>query len=216
MSKLKVILLTIILTIIFTTPVYAITGIDVSSYQGTIDWKSVKSDGISFAFIRCKSAVTGEDTMFDYNMYEATQQGIPVGVYYYSGATTDEEIVAETLYMLEVVEPYKISLPLVLDIEGPEQSKLSQERLQRNIILFSKLVKDAGYTPMVYSNSNFFKNKIGDISVLKWEANYGHEMPTTTQYWQYSSKGTVRGISGRVDMNKFLTSSISVNKIQSK
>ena len=204
----------ILVTILFTISVYASTGIDVSSYQGTIDWRLVKEDGISFAFIRCKSAITGEDPMFDCNMYEATQQGIPVGVYYYSGATTDQEIMEETFYLLQVVEPYKISLPLVLDIEGPEQSKLSQERLQRNIDIFTKLVKDAGYEPMIYSNTNFFKNKIGDISIKKWEANYGTKTQPNAQYWQYTSKGRVKGIHVNVDMNKYIGSTISCNIVQ--
>ena len=192
---------------------YAGIGIDVSSYQGDIDWKKVKDAGIEYAFIRCKSAISGEDKNFTTNMYGATSNGIPVGVYYYSGATSDEELVQEVNYLLGSVKNYQVALPLVLDIEGPAMSKLPTERLQRNITLFNSLIESAGYVPMVYSNTNFFKNKIGDIDTLKWEANYRTSKAPNARYWQYSSKGHVDGINGFVDMNKSL-STISCNIIE--
>ena len=210
MKRMCSLIISIFLSILMVSRIYASTGIDVSSYQGLINWKEVAEDNITFAFIRCKSAVTGVDTMFDYNMSNAIENKIPVGVYYYSGATTDDEIVKETTYILSVVKPYKVTLPLVLDIEGPYQATLTKERLQRNIEIFSKLVKDAGYTPMIYSNTNFYKNHLGTVSTLKWEANYGNKQPNAT-YWQYTSRGKIKGIEGYVDLNKSLKHTISCN-----
>lgn len=196
---------------------FTLRGIDVSSYQGAIDWEAVATDDVNFAFIRCKSAITDVDELFDYNMENAIKNGIPVSTYYYSGATTDEEIKAETMYILKKVQPYKISLPIVLDIEGPEMAALSQERLQRNIQIFSDLITQAGYTPMIYSGSYFFRDHIGQIPTRKWIACYKSNCigkDAMTRYWQYSSKGKVNGIVGNVDLNYFYVSTISTNKIR--
>lgn len=178
-------------------------GIDVSSYQGLINWEKVSANGIKFAFIRCKSAVSGEDTFFDYNAEKANEVGIPIGVYYYSGATSDLEAYAETIYTIASAKKHNVQLPLVYDIEGA-MSSVEPNRLLQNISIFCYEVEKAGYVPMIYSNSNFFKNYIPNQTFKTWVACYRDEipyLPDNVEYWQYTSKGSVDGIIGNVDMN---------------
>ena len=178
-------------------------GIDVSSYQGNIDWSQVASDDITFAFVRCRSAVSGVDAYCDYNLDEAYKNGVKVGIYIYSGATNDLEAQEEADYIVSVANNHEITMPLVLDIEG-NMSALGKDRLQRNIQIFCDTVTNAGYTPMVYASTNFYKNHIGEVDCLKWEANYktGYDCSqNNSAYHQYTSHGYVKGIAGRVDMN---------------
>ena len=179
-------------------------GIDVSSYQGLINWEDVKQDGISFAFIRCKSAITGIDPYFDFNASQAVSANIPIGIYYYSGATTNLEALEEVQYMISCAKRHQILLPLVYDIEGPVMASVSSNQLKQNINIFCKEVVKAGYKPMIYSNAEFFSKYLLPLKCNLWVACYrdslSYNIPNT-KYWQASSKGKVRGIEGNVDIN---------------
>lgn len=203
-------LLILCITLLYTVPVHAEStrildkkGIDVSSYQGIIDWKSVSEDGVDFAFVRCYSAVSGVDNYFDYNMSQANAIGLPVGVYIYSGATTDQAAQQEVDYIISCANRHVVNKPLVLDLEG-SMASVGYEQLQRNIQIFCNSVRNAGYVPMVYASTNFFKNHIGKVDCLKWEANYKSDFDwenSDADYWQKSSHEFVKGIQGRVDVD---------------
>ncbi len=208
-------------------PIYSdcilLNGIDVSKYQGDIDWEKAKAAGVEFAFIRVgyrgygASGNFGADTYYDQNMQGAIAAGIPVGVYFFSQATTQEEAIEEANYILERIGNYTISMPLVMDFEYASASggqtgrlfdaKLSQQDATNVCLAFCDTIKASGYTPMVYANltmlqKGLFADQI-QFSYDIWLANYTNETSYTGLYsfWQYASKGTVDGITGNVDCN---------------
>ena len=180
-------------------------GIDVSSYQGTIDWAQVATDDVSFAFIRCGATNSGPDKMYDTNAAGATANGIPIGIYYRSVYAINDDIArAEAQYTIQAAQKYNVTLPLVYDIEGDSLAALGTDRLQRNIQIFCDEVTAAGYTPMVYTSKNFMINYIKSTPCTKWIARYNDTFDYTgdnVSYWQCSSHGLVKGIAGRVDLD---------------
>ena len=138
-------------------------GIDVSKHQGNIDWSKVAADGVEFAFVRVGLRGYGtegklvEDDTFEQNVKGALQAGLKVGVYFYSQAITEEELLEEANLVLEKVKPYNIELPIVFDVEKVSGGKgranaLSVEERTHLAALFCQTVQDAGYKPMIYHN----------------------------------------------------------------
>jgi GH25 family lysozyme M1 (1,4-beta-N-acetylmuramidase) len=205
-------------------------GIDVSVWQGNIDWAKVKADGIDYAFIRVGYRGYGSagtlseatiDTKYTTNMENAIAAGIRVGVYIFSQAITVEEAQEEAQYILEHLEGYDVSMPLIMDYEYASDSstggrlksaKLSKDEATKICMAFCETISAAGYTPMVYANPDMFQNQLNASTIsekyLIWLANY----TTNTSYsgdftfWQYASTGKVNGISGNVDMNFYYAS----------
>ncbi|MCR5503068.1 MAG: hypothetical protein K6F53_08665 [Lachnospiraceae bacterium] len=178
-------------------------GIDVSKHQGAINWAQVKNSGVSFAFIKVGSTYSGIDPMFHYNITGAQANGIKTGVYLYSYATTPEQAALEAMLVIQWLAPYSVQLPVVFDIEDKCHKGLSAMEINTLINTFCAIVDSAGYYPMVYSYRNFYSGKIGATPWEKWAAQYGSqlEMDNSVAFWQYTSSGSVPGISGRVDMN---------------
>ncbi len=193
----------------------SIKGIDVSRYQGEIDWEKVAADGVRFAFIRLgyRGYETGKmvvDPMFEANVEGALKNGVAVGVYFVTQAVSEEEGREEARFVAEVCAPYKITWPVVLDLEdagGAARTDLltSAERTDA-IIGFCEEIKTLGYKPMLYSNIRWFVEKM-DLSRLteygKWFAQYFNRpfFPYEFQIWQYTSSGRVDGIKGNVDLD---------------
>lgn len=194
----------------------SIKGIDVSEFQGVIDWKKVKADGVKFAFIRVgyRGYGTGKlstDKYYAQNLKNATAAGIPVGVYVYSQAINKAEAIEEAKLALKCIKGYKITYPVVYDIEAAPSStartsNLTQKQHTDNTIAFCDTIKAAGYKPMIYTSSKWFLENL-DMSRLekydKWLAQY-YTMPFfpyKLNIWQYTGKGSVNGIKGDVDMN---------------
>jgi len=191
-------------------------GIDVSKHQGEIDWAKVAADGVEFAFIRVGNRGYGsgaivDDPQFEANVVGAITNGIRVGVYFFSQAITEEEAIEEAQYVLEKVAPYKISCPIVLDVEKVSDSearmnKISKEQRTANTLAFLKEIEAAGYKTMLYHNMEMATLKM-DMTQLedyeKWFAYYNKELyyPYAYSVWQYTDKGKVDGITGDVDMN---------------
>lgn len=186
-------------------------GIDVSYAQGAVDWAAVKKAGIQFAMIRASRGSTGskpmaKDTTFDYNITEATKNGIRVGVYHYLYATTEAEARKEAQFFISTISPYKLTYPVVLDVEEQYQANLGKTKLTNIVKAFLDEVKNAGYYGMIYSNKTWLTqyldmNKLSEYDV--WLAQW-NEVPTYTGdfgIWQYSAKGIVSGIDGYVDLN---------------
>ena len=133
-------------------------GIDVSKYQELIDWIAVKSDGYSFAFIRCGTSTT-PDPYFDLNMIGAAQAGIKAGVYLYSYALTPEEAAADAYNVLAMIGPHIVSMPVVIDLETEKQKQLTPEQLAAVANTFCAVVESAGYYPMVYSSTSAISDR---------------------------------------------------------
>lgn len=192
-------------------------GIDVSKHQGNIDWTKVAADGVEFAFIRVGLRGYGtegklvEDEYFEQNVKGALQAGIKVGVYFYSQAITDEELLEEANLVLEKVKPYNIELPIVFDVEKVSGGKgraneLSVEERTRLTALFCQTIQDAGYKPMIYHNMEMgtLMLDLGQLEQYdKWFAYYNDDLyyPYAYKVWQYSEKGAVDGINEEVDLN---------------
>lgn len=179
-------------------------GMDVSSYQETIDWKQVAEDDISFAFVRCGNGMTGPDLNLDANAKGCRENGIDLGLYYRSYAFTEEIAQMEADYVVACAKMYDVTYPLVIDIEGQEMASLGILRQQENIKIFCDTIEAAGYTPMVYCSKNFFENYIIHTYCDRWIAEYGDQITyrgSHLRFWQCTSHGKVKGITGRVDID---------------
>ena len=180
-------------------------GIDVSKWQGVIDWTQVPKDDIQFVMIGTK-ARTGLDEQFHNNARNAAQNGVKLGAYIYSQAMTVADAQAEADFVLDLVKDYPISYPIAYDVEDdPTQGKLSKQQLTQVIDAFCNRIKEAGYYPIVYANDYWLTNKIDSSIPQKypiWVARYNvkHTFATPVM-WQASSTGRVAGINGDVDIN---------------
>lgn len=194
-----------------------IEGIDVSKYNGTIDWVTVKNSGIDFAFVRTsyRGYGTGKlanDPSAAVNMKNAAAAGIRVGAYIFSQAITIEEAQQEADYLLNSVKGYNITMPLVFDYEyfsggRLDKAKLTNRKRTDICLAFCDRIKAAGYTPLVYANKSMLTNDLYASEISSkypvWLAHYTSATNYAGDYsfWQYTEKGSVSGISGNVDKN---------------
>ena len=188
-------------------------GIDVSSWQKEIDWEQVKESDIDFVMIRCGYRnLTNDDILidprFEYNISEANRLDIPVGVYFYSTARNEKEVLEEASFVLHTIKDYDITYPVVYDFELYNQKRMegvSASRINDNAIRFLEYMDAHGYKGMIYSNRNYL-NKVWDIELFEdykfWLAQYDGEVEIEYDMIQYSDKGTIPGISVNVDLNK--------------
>lgn len=199
-----------------------VDGIDVSMYQAystPIDWNKVKAAGISYAIIRCgyRGWGTGEivaDSYFKQNIEGALAAGLQVGVYFYTQAITATEAREEADFCKNAVKGYNITLPIYIDIEfadakGRLDSKKLSKASKTNLCkAFANRVQSAGYTGGVYANKSWLETEIdGNALANKYAIWLAHYTTNTTyagefSMWQYSSKATISGIKGSVDINK--------------
>ena len=132
-------------------------GIDVSKYQGAVNWSAVKNAGYSFAFIKAGSAKSGLDPYYAVNMAGATAAGMKVGVYVYSYATTVEGAMTEAQFAIAAMEPYSVSYPVVYDLEDSIHKNMSPDQLAALTVAFCSTVQQAGYYPMVYASQSWLE-----------------------------------------------------------
>ena len=193
-------------------------GIDVSKYNGTIDWNAVKNSGVNYVIIRCGyrgygTGVLVEDPKFAENIKGANAAGIKVGVYFFTQAINRSEAVEEASMVLQLIKNYKISYPVFLDVEysGAAGNTGRADNLDKStrtevIKAFCETIQNSGYTAGVYANKSWLTDKIDASQLTRykiWLAQYAAAPTYTGRYdmWQYSSKGKVTGISGDVDLN---------------
>ena len=185
-------------------------GIDVSEFQGKIDWEKVKNSGVEFAILRCGYGMdfsNQDDVEYERNANECERLGIPYGVYLMSYANTVEKARSEAKHVLRLIEGRKISLGVWHDIEDNGTSgAINKETLTNIINTFCNTIKNAGYKVGVYANLNWLENKIE--KTIKdnydiWVAQYYSKCEYEGKYimWQHTSSGKVNGISTNVDMN---------------
>ena len=185
-------------------------GIDVSEFQGKIDWEKVKNDGIEFAILRCGYGMdfsNQDDVEYERNANECERLGIPYGVYLMSYANTVEKARSEAKHVLRLIEGRKISLGVWHDIEDNGTSgAINKETLTNIINTFCNTIKNAGHRVGVYASLNWLENKIERIirdNYDIWVAQYYSKCEYEGKYimWQHTSSGKVNGISTNVDMN---------------
>lgn len=195
----------------------SVPGIDVSYYQGTIDWEQVRQAGIEFAFVRVgfRRAATGtlsEDELARKNLREAKEAGLKVGAYFFSQATSAKEAREEAEYALSILQNFQLDLPLAYDWEtvegGSRTDEMTPETLTKCIKAFCNTVEESGYQSMVYFNHDLSQTLL-DVSKLPgvpvWFAMYHTypDAPCKPDYWQYTEQGEVPGINGYVDLNLY-------------
>ncbi|MEF2836181.1 MAG: glycoside hydrolase family 25 protein [Oscillospiraceae bacterium] len=197
---------------------HSYAGVDVSAYQGKIDWKKVKASGIDFAIIRLgyrgyESGKLVEDDYAKTNLKGATEAGLKVGAYFFSQALSIKETDEEIKFILKILGDTKLEMPLVLDWEIPANTARTRNMdattltdIQRH---FCGQVRDKGYQPMIYFNWHQ-SEKLYYLSELEeypfWLALYQDRMtyPWKIEMWQYTDKGKVPGIQGNVDLNVYM------------
>lgn len=189
----------------------ALKGIDVSQWQGNIDWQKVKGAGVQFAMLRAGYGRNNLDTKFHRNAQRAIAAGIPIGLYWFSYALNVEMARREAQYAVEVAKKYKITWPIAYDLEYDTVSyavkngvAITKSLATQMAIAFCEEIKRLGYIPMVYTNLDYL-NRYFDRSKLPYDLWYAQYASTASvadkEIWQYSSKGSVPGIAGNVDMN---------------
>ena len=198
--------------ILFDAPVVKRKGIDVSYAQGDIDWKKVADSGVEFAIIRAARGRAGknnqmkEDDYFKQNIKGAQENGIDVGVYFYSYATSVSEIIEEAEFFVDVIDGYKIQYPVILDLEEEFQGKIGKKKLTKMIEAFFEVLMENKYYPMLYSYKNWIETYLDMTEIDKfalWLAQVSDKVTYDGGYyiWQYSFTGKVKGINGGVDLD---------------
>ena len=194
----------------------AAVGVDVSFYQGDIDWQEVAASGVDFAIIRLgyrgySKGVLQMDSKFEQNIQGALDAGLEVGVYFFSQAVNTWEAEEEADFVLQAIEPYPVTYPVVFDwefVSGDEvrTSSLEGDALTRCAGVFCDMVQAEGYRPMIYFNQDLGYLSYNLFALKQypfWLAQYSNA-PTfyyDFDLWQYSHTGTVPGIEGNVDLD---------------
>lgn len=199
-------------------------AVDVSSYQSALDWVALKQAGVTIAFIRAGYRGYGAegklvtDEMFQTHIEAAKAAGMKVGIYFYSQALNYDEGVAEAQYALNLVREYALDMPIAIDTEevyadGARTADLTNDARTDGVVGFCETVKNAGYTPMIYSNRNWFVQKL-DMTRLGsyklWLAHYANQpdFPYLYSGWQYTGTGKISGIDQDLDLNVWMEGSV--------
>ena len=189
----------------------AIKGIDVSEFQGSINWDKVKADGIEFAILKLANIydydTNYKDSKFETNYKNARAQGVKVGAYIYNYCNTIDTQKKGIEWAIEKLGNKKLDMPIYLDMEDKDIQGETKVTLTNQCNEFAKIIKSKGYQSGVYANVNWLKNELNpndfdkDISV--WVAQYYKKCEYTGKYdiWQYASDGSVNGVSGNCDVN---------------
>ena len=205
---------------------YEFLGIDVSEWQGSIDWSAVKSDGVDYAFIRAGATTSSSfelkvDSKFDTNMEGSKAAGVARGVYWYSQATNEEEAVAEAKKLIAIAKKYDIELPLVMDLEfsngrfdsayaswRANGSDYAKKRMTSVADAFLSYCRSQGYPAAIYLSTSLAGSTTGvDTTSLAntshevWAPHYSSNLSASSDYtkWQFTNTGSVNGIKGKVD-----------------
>ena len=205
-----------------------IHGIDVSKWQGDIDWQKVAKEDVHFVMIRVgnrglSKGTISKDAYFEKNIQGALAVGLKVGIYFFSSSINEQEAIEEANFVIENIKGYNITMPVVFDFEGFGDKKnrnygMTKEQITNNCIAFQNVIKAHGYTCMLYGSQAYMPKKF-DLERLTeplWVARYPSStkpnsdekyFPKVSGYqdriavWQYASCGTVAGINARCDMN---------------
>lgn len=193
-------------------------GIDVSKFQGNINWEQVSQAGVQFAILRMgvRGYGSGElvlDDKFYVNQAAASEMGIRTGLYFFSQAITEEEAVEEANFVLSSIEGLQINMPIVFDTEPITYDEARTDNLTPNQLTnitkaFCDTIKQAGYQPMIYANAKRFTTVLHLEQLTEypfWLADYRQapDYPYAFSMWQFTEKGQVPGIEGNVDIDLY-------------
>lgn len=186
-------------------------GIDVSKWNGKIDWNKVAKSDVDYAIIRCgygSDIKSQDDPYWATNVAGCEKYNIPYGVYIYSYATTTSQAKSEANHVLRLIKGHTLNFPIYYDMEDSSQAKLSKSKREKIANAFLKVISDAGYECSIYANLNWWNNylpgSLAQQTAWKWVAQYNNNACTYTGsylMWQCTSTGKVSGISGNVDIN---------------
>jgi GH25 family lysozyme M1 (1,4-beta-N-acetylmuramidase) len=193
----------------------AVTGIDVSRFQGDVDWDAVKAAGVEFVFVRLgnrhsQDGTLTEDSKAKENLAGAKAAGLKIGAYFFSQAVSPKEAKEEAALAMEILGDTKLDLPLAYDWEifnaDGRTKTVTKDVLLSCVKAFCAEVESAGYKSMVYFNLELSKTLLDPEQIAQypfWFAQYADapELPFKMAFWQYSDHGTVPGIEGNVDLN---------------
>lgn len=196
-----------------------VLGVDISRWNGTVDWTKMKAAGIKFAIIRCGSTNTSKqlyiDPYFDQNAKECERLGIPYGAYLYSYALDQKYVQKEIALALKALKGHKLSLPVFYDVEDKTQANLSPAAFSNMIDYYCSEIQRAGYAAGIYSMQSWFEGHLGPVvnnpDYYHWVAQWPREEVTensTCAYkgrlecWQYTAEGELDG-AGIVDLNRW-------------
>ncbi|WP_028042578.1 glycoside hydrolase family 25 protein [Candidatus Stoquefichus massiliensis] len=182
-------------------------GVDVSQYQGVINWELAKKH-IDFAILRCgygQDIPGQDDPTFKRNADECTRLGIPFGVYLYSYAQNERDALSEARHVLRLIADYKMEYPIYLDLEDPRVGRLSNDQIERNCRVWADELARHNYFPGFYASYYWWRTKLTGAfftRYTKWVARYADELGAEGfDMWQYTDKGFVEGINAPVDRN---------------
>ncbi len=191
-------------------------GIDISKYQGYVDFNEVKKDGIDFVMIRlgARGYSSGQlmlDECYADNIKRATDAGLNVGVYFFSQAITEEEALEEAEMVIEYLADYEITYPVAFDMESIDNDTsridaLTKEERTRIARTFVGKIRESGYNAVIYGDKEWVLTKINyaaltDLDIWLAQESDVPDYPYRFTMWQYSTQGKVEGVSGNVDLN---------------
>lgn len=186
-------------------------GIDISEWQGVLDFEKLKNAGVEFAFVRVgsKKGIGGDfflDSKFDRNMAGFNEVGIPVGSYFYSYARNEDEAKEEAEWLVQYLKKYKVDLPVAFDFEDwgrYNRYKMSLYRLNRNAEVFIETLNKYGYEGMLYGSLNYLNKLWNTEDKTVWVAHYtkNANYQGKFKFWQFSAAGRIDGVPGDVDMD---------------
>ena len=190
----------------------SIKGLDVSEFQGEIDWERVKAAGYQFAMLRAGYGYSTIDKQFRRNAAECNRIGLPIGAYWFCYAFSTEKAIQEADGCISTVSEYRLDYPVCYDIEQASADYIEKQgvsftpALARNVVTsFCNRVEEKGYFAMFYTNRNFLDTYLGTELPKRyafWYARYASQFDgTDCGIWQYTSTGSVPGISGNVDLD---------------
>lgn len=212
-----------------------LNGIDVSEWNGDIDWKKVKESGVSYAIIRVGGRYTRSggyftDSSYEENIKEALAAGLDVGVYFFSAAINTTEAKQEAAYVMKLISGYNINLPVVMDYEyeSGHAGRLYDAHLSKNaatnvVKAFCSSVEAKGYVGMIYASMSVLRDDMNPAVIAKsypvWTAQYNvtDDLTTAHSYWQYSSTGVVPGMPGATDLDfRYIKKPVAVKSLTQK
>lgn len=192
-------------------------GVDVSQWQGLIDWERARDAGVEFVMIRAGFGQSSLDPQFERNISECNRLGIPCGIYWFSYAYTEDMARREARFALEAVRPHLLEYPVAFDFEGDSADyalkkgvKITRELVSAFARAFCDEVSAAKYSPMLYTNPDYLSRYYDaaipeelDIWLAQWPAkpDLNDKPALAGGIWQFTSSGSVAGITGRVDRN---------------
>lgn len=200
--------------------------IDISEFNGNIDFSNIDIDGIIIraGYRGCSKGALVKDKKFSYNLMESLKNGYPTGVYFVTQAVNEAEAKEEAMFVLELVKDFDLSLPIYIDSENSpkgtgraDASKLTKQQRTLIVSAFCDTVLSYGYKAGVYASESWFNNQLnleGLKSYVIWVAKYSQYKPSIFyDGWQYTSKGSVNGVKGNVDLSEFKEVSQEIDDI---